>query len=138
MLDPISIIFTVAVTAFVVNIAIASYGIFVKHSLMKKILSLIVFSDSVNILAISLGFRVVEHGYPSPPVISEIPQNPEDLEVFASVAVDPLPQAFVLTAIVIGFAITIYLLGLVVVYYNHFKTDDIRVSFREDEDEEDV
>jgi len=134
----LSMIFTIAVVAFVVNIVVASYGIFARHSVLKKIMSLVIFSDSINILAISLGYRVVERGYPSPPIISIKPQNPEDLGVVVSSAVDPLPQAFVLTAIVIGLSITIFLLGLSVLYYSYFGTDDIRVSLKEKEDEEDM
>ncbi|MEE9274556.1 MAG: Na+/H+ antiporter subunit C [bacterium] len=39
--------------------------------------------------------------------------------------VDPLPQAMVLTAIVISFAVTAFLLVLVLSVYREFKTDDV-------------
>jgi len=39
--------------------------------------------------------------------------------------VDPLPQAMVLTAIVISFAVTAFLLILALNIYQRFKTDDI-------------
>lgn len=136
MIDFPSIMFTIAITTFVTNIVIASYGIFVKRSLIKKIISLIIFSDSVNIIAIFLGFRITENRYSSPPILSEIPDEFKDIEFFISTAVDPLPQAFVLTAIVIGLAIIMFLLGLMLIYYHHFETTDI--LFKEEEYEEDI
>ena len=39
--------------------------------------------------------------------------------------VDPLPQAMVLTAIVISFAVTAFLLVLALNIYQRFKTDDV-------------
>lgn len=137
-MDVLSLVFTVALTAFIVNIVIASYGVFAKHSLVKKIISIAIFSDSINILAITIGFRALENSYPSPPVLGEKPLSVEDIESFTSIAVDPLPQAFVLTAIVIGLAVTTFLLGLAVIYYRHFGTDDIRASLEEEDDEENI
>ena len=135
-MDVLSLVFTVALTAFIMNMVIASYGVFAKHSLIKKIISIVIFSDSINILAIAIGFRVIENGYPSPPVLSEKPLSIEDIEAFTNIAVDPLPQAFVLTAIVIGLSVTTFLLGLAIIYYRHFGTDDIRASLEGEEDEE--
>ena len=50
-------------------------------------------------------------------------------EEFAGVAVDPVPQALVLTAIVIGFAVASFLAALVLVVASRLRTLDIdRVS----------
>ncbi|MEM1532520.1 MAG: NADH-quinone oxidoreductase subunit K [Desulfurococcaceae archaeon] len=135
MSDLLSLAFTTAVTAFIVNIAIASYGVFIRPSLLKKAISIIIFSDSINILAIAIGFRITEAQYPSLPVLSEKPKTPGDIKAFAEVSVDPLPQAFVITAIVIGLATTTVLLGLIILYYKHFGTTDIRASLDEDYEE---
>lgn len=135
--DLVALAFSAAITTFVINIVIAAYGIFVKHNLIKKILALIIFSDSLNMLSIAIGFRVVE-GYPSPPILELEPRDPKDLTRFADVSVDPLPQAFVITAIVIGFSIFAFLLSLVVLYYRYHNTLDIRISTGVEKDEEDV
>jgi multicomponent Na+:H+ antiporter subunit C len=40
--------------------------------------------------------------------------------------VDPLPQALVLTAVVIGLAVTLFLVFLGYILYTHYKTLDMR------------
>ncbi|MCS7128768.1 MAG: NADH-quinone oxidoreductase subunit K [Sulfolobales archaeon] len=135
MNDLLSLAFTTAITAFVINIAIASYGVFTKTSLLKKAISIIIFSDSISILAIAIGFRTTETQYPSPPVLGEKPRTPSDVEAFVEVSVDPLPQAFVITAIVIGLAAITLLLGLIILYYRHFGTTDIRAPLDEEYEE---
>ncbi|MEM2512644.1 MAG: Na+/H+ antiporter subunit C, partial [Ignisphaera sp.] len=89
----VALAFSAAITSFVINMVIAAYGVFVKHNLIKKILALIIFSDSLNMLSIAIGFRVIE-GYPSPPILPSEPRSPQDLARFIDVSVDPLPQAF--------------------------------------------
>lgn len=113
MAEAASLALTTAVTAFVVNMAIASYGIFVRPSLMKKVVSLAIFADSINMFAISLGYRAVRVGYPSPPIL----ESPELAEVLPRVSVDPLPQAFLITAIVINTSCLALILALIVRYY---------------------
>lgn len=136
MTDFLSIGFTVMVIAVAMNIVIASYGIFARPSILKKILSLIIFSDSLNVLAIAIGFRVLEQGYPSPPILTEKPNDVSDIQAFVGVSVDPLPQAFVITAIVIGLAVIVFLLSLAILYHRYFGTTSITVSLEEREDEE--
>lgn len=136
MSDVISTVFTIAVIAITMNIVIATYGVFIRHSIIKKLMALIIFCDSINVLAVAVGFRVAGDYYPSPPVLEGVPEGPENIRRFTEVAVDPLPQAFVITAIVIGLAVMTFLLSLAVTYYDHFKTDDIRVSIKEVEEDE--
>lgn len=112
-------------TTFIVNIGIALYGVFAKRSLIKKLMALVIFSDSVNILAITLGFRTHAQLSPSPPILPNIPRSPHEIEIFVNTSVDPLLQAFVITAIVIGLSIIMFMLSLVIKYYEHFKTMDL-------------
>lgn len=136
MSDLITTTFTIAVIAIAMNIVIATYGVFIKHSIIKKLMALIIFCDSINMLAVAVGFRITENYYPSPPVLEGLPEGPENIKKFTKVAVDPLPQAFVITAVVIGLAVMTFLLSLATAYYDHFKTDDIRVSVREVKEDE--
>jgi len=126
MSDLPSAIVTVVVTAVIVNIAIAIYGIFSRPSLVKKIVALVLFTDSVNVLAVVVGFRA-PGTFPSPPILPEQPARPEDLRTFLARSVDPIPQALLVTAIVIGLAVSVFLLGLAVLYYKHFGTTDTRI-----------
>jgi len=117
-----------SIVAFVVNIGIALYGIFSRPSLIKKYMCLLIFTDSINLFAVFLGFRLMRGAYPSPPILSEEPVSVEDLDKFTSTAVDPIPQALTLTAIVIGLATSMFILGLILMYYRHYKTTNIHVE----------
>jgi len=117
-----------SIVAFIVNIAIALYGIFSRPSLIKKYMCLLLFTDSINLFAVFLGFRLVRGSYSSPPILSEEPRTPGDLEAFVGRAVDPLPQALTLTAIVIGLASSMFILGLILMYYKHYGTTNIHVG----------
>lgn len=72
-----------------------------QRDFLRVILGFILLSHAVNLLLFSSG-GITRRGEP-------LGQNPDLLTT-----ADPLPQAFVLTAIVIAFAITIYLLVLAV------------------------
>lgn len=136
MSDLLSLGFTAMMVAIAMNMVIASYGIFAKPSVIKKLLSLIIFSDSINMLAVAIGFKSLEQGYPSPPILVEKPRNISDIEAFTRLTVDPLPQALVITAIVIGLAVILFLFGLALLYYKLFGSTNINISLEEEEDEE--
>jgi len=98
--------------------AISVYGIVARPSLTKKIISLTILGDALNVLAIFVGFRV----FSIPPELT-----PEvELSLFVRSAVDPLPQALVLTAIVIGLAVNLFLIFLALQVYRLYGTLDAR------------
>ncbi|MEM4482153.1 MAG: NADH-quinone oxidoreductase subunit K, partial [Desulfurococcaceae archaeon] len=66
--------------------------------------------------------RVTLNAYPSPPILTKIPESPDEISKFVSVSVDPLPQAFVITAVVIGLSIVMLLLSLAIRYYEQYKS----------------
>lgn len=123
--DPVSFLFTVLILSLVVNIGISLYGVFTRPSLIKKFISLTIFSDTLNSFAIAIGFRRVTQFYPSVAVMGSVPEDPSEVTSFSSAAVDPLPQALVLTAIVIGLAVYMFLAGLIVMYYRYYKTTHV-------------
>lgn len=129
MSDPLlSLAFRTAMIAFVFNTAIALYGVLSRPSLIKKFLCLTMFTDSINIFAIFIGFRRIPGSYPSPPILEDIPTSVKDIERLIRIAVDPLPQAMILTAIVIGIACNMFLLSLILMYYRHYGTTDIHIT----------
>ncbi len=104
------------------------YGIFYRPSLIKKIIALTIFSDAANTFAILIGYRLVKgYGLPIPPVLTKIPPSINDIEGFVKSAVDPLPQALVLTAIVINLGIMAFLMALTLQIYRVARTTDVRV-----------
>lgn len=115
-LELVELSYSIILTAFVFNIAIALYGLFTRPSLFKKIISLILFSDTINIIAVAIGFRVHPAGS-IPPIHSEIPTTLEELVNFSQRSVDPLLQAFVITAVVIGLSIMIFLISIMLRYH---------------------
>lgn len=120
-----SLAFRTAMIAFVFNIAIALYGVLSRPSLVKKFLCLVAFTDSINIFAVFIGFRYTPGAYPSPPILEAIPTSPAEVETLINTSVDPLPQAMILTAIVIGIACSMFLLTLILMYYRHYGTTNI-------------
>jgi|YelNatPaOPRAMG01_1025707.scaffolds.fasta_scaffold32643_2 multicomponent Na+:H+ antiporter subunit C len=127
MSDPISPVFTVIFICLTINIGMSLYGIFVRPSLVKKFIALTIFSDTLNCFAVAIGFRRVLDTYPSVAVLATLPESPEQLSQLASAAVDPLPQALVLTAVVIGLAVYMFLTGLIIMYYRYYRTTRVDV-----------
>ncbi|MEM1638770.1 MAG: sodium:proton antiporter [Desulfurococcaceae archaeon] len=136
-MDVMVFAFTAIAISFAINIAIAAYGIFTDKSLLKKLISLIIFSDTLAAFAILIGFRSpsVLSDYPSPPILTNIPESVDYLEEISAKAVDPVPQAFIITAIVINFAVFSFLLGLLLLNYKYFGSVNVSVIEEEAGDE---
>jgi multicomponent Na+:H+ antiporter subunit C len=132
----VQLAFRTSAVAFIANIAVALYGILSRPSLVKKFMCIILFTDSINLFAIFIGFRVLRSSYPLPPILSNVPRSLEELERFASTAVDPLPQALILTAIVIGLATSMFILGLILMYHRLHGTTDVHAAVEAEEVEE--
>ncbi|TQD40482.1 Na+/H+ antiporter subunit C [Haloflavibacter putidus] len=86
-----------------------------RRSLVKLIIGLIIIGNGANLLIFLLG-RITKG---QPPII------PEDAKVFAEIYADPLPQALILTAIVISFGLQSFAIILVKRAYQVVKTDDL-------------
>ncbi len=121
----LSFLFSIAFMSMVVNTALALYGILARPSLIKKIIALTILGDSANTFAIMVGFRQPQNVNPIPPVMLWKPTT-SNIEYFVTHAVDPLPQALVLTAIVIGLAVTLFLVFLTIQIYRQYGTTDVR------------
>ncbi len=91
---------------------IGLYGALTKKSLIKIVLGLSILDSGVHLLMIAIGY--LKDG--TAPIFS---QGNEDK---MNIMVDPIPQALVLTAIVIGFGVTAVALSLVIRLYRHHNT----------------
>lgn len=89
------------------------YGIATKRDLIKIVLSAGIMGYAVNLMIVLVGYR---RGAAYP-----ILEKGKD----AAAMVDPLPQALVLTSIVIELGITALLVALAVRLYQKYKTYDI-------------
>ncbi len=118
---------------YVVTIAVivlSLYGMATRPNLLKKLIMLSILSDTGNILAVLIG---VKSGVIKPPVFPGVsfthhPEaGTESLARFAEEAVDPLPQVLVVTAIVIGLAVLIFLSYIAMLLYRKYGTLDVRL-----------
>lgn len=123
--------YMIVVLSMYVNIGLSLYAALAKPNLVKKIIALTILGDSVNTFIILAGYRLWRPGLVlQPPVITQLRPTSEALRQFLSRAVDPIPQALVLTAIVINMAVTVFLATLALHMHRHFGTVDMDVIGR--------
>ena len=96
-------------------ILIGLYTILTRYNLIKMIIGLSIMDTGVNLLLIIMGY--VRRG--TAPIFSRAGIRPGDM-------VDPVPQALVLTAIVIGVGVLALALSLAIRLYQHYGTLDMR------------
>jgi multicomponent Na+:H+ antiporter subunit C len=105
------IVYILAVVLFLVGL----YGVLVKRNLFKILIGLAIIEYAVNLLFALIGYR--QGG--------TVPIWMEGMKTTA-VFVDPIPQALVLTAIVIGLGTTALLAAVAVRIYEKYDTFDVR------------
>jgi len=96
-------------------IVIGLYAVLLKKHLVKIVIGLSIIDAGIHLLFVAVGY--INGG--TAPIFS--PGN----EDAGARMVDPVPQALVLTAIVIGFAVTALALSLVIRLYKHHHTANI-------------
>ena len=112
------------ILASISTLIISLYGILYKPHLIKKIIALTIFGDAANVFSTIVGFRYI---YPiAPPILTADNPTAHDITKFVGVAVDPVPQALVLTAIVIGMAVVLFMVFLALQVYRIYHTLDTR------------
>jgi multisubunit Na+/H+ antiporter MnhC subunit len=104
---------TVYILSFVLFL-VGLYGILTRRSLIKIVISKSIMEMSIFLILILIGY--IDHGLA--PILK--PDAPDQIYV------DPLPQAMVLTAIVISLATTAMLMAIAIRLYRKYKTFDIR------------
>lgn len=102
-------------TFAVLLIALGLYCVLLKRNLIKIVIGLGVLTDGIHLFLISLGYRSVD---PTAPIVTG------NLSQFAARAVDPIPQALVLTSIVINVCILALALSLGIYTYRQYGTLD--------------
>lgn len=94
---------------------IGLYVVLVKSNLIKVIIGICLVDTGVNLFLISVGY--IHDG--TAPIFSEALQRPQQM-------VDPVPQALVLTAIVIGVSVLALAFCIAIRLYGHYGTLDLR------------
>jgi multisubunit Na+/H+ antiporter MnhC subunit len=93
--------------------SVGLYGVLRKRNLIKIIIGLIICEYAVNLFLVLFGYKIN----------GRAPIYAPDQKIMNMV--DPLPQALVLTAIVIGLATTALVVGIAIRIYEKYKTFDI-------------
>jgi len=86
-----------------------------RRSIVKLIIGIILFGNGVNLLIFLLG-RITKG---KPPIIAP------EMETFKEIYADPVPQALILTSIVISFGLQAFAIILVKRAYKVLNTDDL-------------
>lgn len=92
-------------------ILIGLYGVMAKKNILKVIMALGLMDTGINLFLVAIGFIKSK----SAPIITKTFHD-------TSAMVDPVPQALVLTAIVIGLSILSLSLSLAIKLFQHYKT----------------
>ncbi len=101
-------------------ILVGFWGVLTQKNIIKIIVGFTILNTGINILMVSLGYIRNK----TAPIIDFAVAQTGNHDVSASI-VDPVPQALVLTAIVIGFGITALMLAYAMKMYNAKKTLEI-------------
>ncbi|MGD8726343.1 MAG: Na+/H+ antiporter subunit C [Gemmatimonadales bacterium] len=105
--------------------AAAVYSLLQRH-LLRVVLGIVLLGNAVNLLILAAG-RVRST---TPPIV------PEGMQAPAGAIANPLPQALVLTAIVIGFGLAAFALLLMVRAWRTLGTVDVSQLERAEQGEE--
>jgi multicomponent Na+:H+ antiporter subunit C len=102
--------------------SVGFYAVLTKRDLIKIIIGIGFMEYGVNLFWASIGYRTGG----TAPIITpgEVPHTASF--VATTTLVDPLPQALVLTAIVIGLGTTVLLIAIAVRAYQRYGTFDIQ------------
>jgi multicomponent Na+:H+ antiporter subunit C len=103
---------------------IGLYCVVVKKNMVKIVIGIMVMEYAVNLFLIMLGYNIGGVA----PIIDKTQYNPETQQIAASFinsSVDPLPQALVLTAIVISLGSLALMISICIRTYEKYGTFDI-------------
>ena len=109
---------------------IGVYAVVAKKNLIKIIVGVLILDYAVNLLLVVVGYRAPAEAAKAPgaPILSEA-GGPAEVAAkaneLAATAVDPLPQAMVLTSIVIGLGITALMVAMAIRLYEKYGTFDM-------------
>lgn len=102
----------------IIVILIGLYGLLTQKNLIKIVIGFALFDTGIHLVMVSIGYLKNR----TAPILDDA----VNLENAANEIVDPVPQALVLTAIVIGLGITALMLSYVLKMYQKKKSLEIK------------
>lgn len=107
----------IAMAAGFILILIGLYGALTDRNILRMVVAFTIASTGVNVVLVAVGYM---HGRTAPIMDAAVP-----VAEAAARIIDPVPQALVLTAIVIGVGITALMLAYIYKLYETKRTLDI-------------
>jgi len=95
-------------------LAVGMYAVLVKRNLIKIVMGMLIIEYAVNLMLILVAYRTGGQA----PIVTE------QMRVSPGPFVDPLPQALILTSIVIGLALVALMVTLCLRLYQRYGTLD--------------
>ena len=102
-------------------VSVGVYGVVCKLNLIKMIVGVIILEYGVNLFLVLTGYRVGEDESVVAPILS----RGADQAQFIESSVDPVPQALILTSIVIGLGLVALMTALGLRIYEKYETFDL-------------
>lgn len=97
------------------------YAVVARKNIIKIIVGVAILDYAVNLLLVLVGYRGTAGSAGKAPILARGGSAAE----MAATAVDPLPQAMVLTSIVIGLGITALMVAMAIRLYEKYGTFDM-------------
>lgn len=111
----------IAVTVGFLLVLVGIWGILTQKNIIKIVIGFSVFDTGLHMIMVGIGYV---SGGTAPILDSAVAPGTAPFNIVASI-VDPVPQALVLTAIVIGLGVTALMLAYVVRLFDYRKSLDI-------------
>ncbi len=110
----------------VVLFVIGLYAIAVKKNLIKVIVGVVIMHNAVNMFLLLTGYRVPLRGDAIAPIMTpEMVESGGAVKQLLARGVDPVPQALVLTSIVIGLSVVALMVVMALRLYEKYGTFDL-------------
>ncbi len=103
-------------------LVVGLYAIVAKRNLIKVIVGILVLDYAANLLLVLMGYRTPPAGEAA--VAPILTGGAAQADQLAASATDPVPQALILTSIVIGLSVTALVVALAVRLYEKYGTFD--------------
>jgi multicomponent Na+:H+ antiporter subunit C len=97
------------------------YAVTVKKNLIKVIIGVVIVDNAVNLYLVLLGYRTPATGDAVAPIVTHQLSG----EVLVARSVDPVPQALILTAIVIGVSVVALMVVMAIRLHEKYGTFDL-------------
>ena len=114
-------IFSLCFVLFVIGL----YCVLTQKNIIKIVIGLTIMEYAVNLFLILLGYKKHAQAALAPIIEAQMEKGAASLTDYLERFVDPLPQALVLTSIVIGLGVTALAIAICIRLYQRYGTFDI-------------